>query len=69
MERTRMGEPVEPAPKAAPPDSASPTTRTAPPRTATAKKVAPRRKAAAPRRVVRVPREDESLSTIFTQPR
>jgi hypothetical protein len=69
MERTRMGEPVDPARRVAPPDSAFSTTRTAPPRAATAKTVTPRRKTAASRGVVRAPREDERLSTIFTQPR
>jgi hypothetical protein len=68
MERTRMGEPVEPAPKVAPPDSGTPATRTATQRSATAKKVTAQRKAAAPRRVVRAPREDDSLATIFTKP-
>lgn len=66
MERTRMGEPGEPAPKVAPPDSGTPATRTAP--AATTKKATAQRKPAAPRRVVRAPREDDSLATIFTKP-
>jgi hypothetical protein len=69
MERTRMGEPVEAAPKAAPPERAAPNARTAPPQAATAKRATPARKTAAPRRVVRPPPEDESLATIFTKPR
>ncbi len=71
MERTRMGEPVESAPKSVAPPERATQAGTAPPRKATAQRVAPQRKATAPRRVVRAPREDDdtSLSTIFTQPR
>lgn len=73
MERTRMGEPADPAPatRTAPAERAAPPERSLaqPPRTAPPRQTVQRR-ITAPRRVVRAsPQPDTSLSTIFTQPR
>ena len=71
MERTRMGEPADPALRTAPAERAAPPEKSvAQPRRAAPARQSAQRAATAPRRSTRAPQQpDTSLSTIFTQPR